>query len=477
MANFKVNLEDFTNKDYRVIFNSLTKKEPVRLTSSLNMREDYGVDYISSIDIIPHQETDTLYSIGARMDLGEDTESEKIWQSFLENYQEKYSITGFDKDYKLFYGSNLYTLSFLTDIKRSAYLSTTNNLNLEMLKDNIPPFFEILEDYINTVYDVSEEYIDFSLKPQPTLRTYYYNESNDRIAEEKGSESEKFETISPEQLNVKFDDIGGCEEAKKELDMVAYGIKYPYVFEEYQAEHPHGILLFGPPGTGKTLLAKAVATELETPFIHVHGSDIVSKWYGEAEQNIKEMFEISRSRPHTILFIDEIDSITPAREGSHEATQRIVSTLLDEMDGIKSSDDVILMGATNRPESIDSAFMRPGRFDKKVHVPLPDKEALKQIYSIHLEGKKPEKNIDLEKIASKSEGFSGADVKGVVDLCIKKKISTLRGKLSEKPTKNEVKNLAEPIATQDILNAIEEYQKNLENLRAFGTPGHIPGYI
>jgi transitional endoplasmic reticulum ATPase len=203
----------------------------------------------------------------------------------------------------------------------------------------------------------------------------------------------------------------------------------------------------------------------------------VSKWYGEAEQNIKEMFEVARSRPHTILFIDEIDSITPSREGSHEATQRIVSTLLDEMDGIKSSDDVILMGATNRPESIDSAFMRPGRFDKKIRVPLPDKEALKQIYSIHLEGKKPENNIDFEKIASKSEGFSGADVKGVVDLCIKKKISTLRSKLSEKPTKKEVKDLAEPITTQDILNAIEEYQKNLENLRAFGTHGYIPGYI
>ncbi|MFP4655154.1 MAG: ATP-binding protein [Methanohalobium sp.] len=477
MANFKVNLEDFTNKDYRVIFSSLIKKEPIRLTSSLNLREDYGVDYISASDIIPHQETDTLYSIGVRIDLGEDTESEKIWDTFLEKFYEKYNITGIDKDYKLYYNFNLYTLSFLTNRKRSLYISTTNNLNQDMLEENIPPFFEIVEDYINTVYDVSGEEIDFDLKPQPTLRTYYYNESYDRITDEKGSESEKFETISPEQLNVSFDDIGDCEEAKKELDMVAYGIKYPYVFEEYEAEHPHGILLYGPPGTGKTLLAKAVASELETSFIHVHGADIVSKWYGEAEQNIKEMFEVARSRPHTILFIDEIDSITPAREGSHEATQRIVSTLLDEMDGIKSSDDVILMGATNRPESIDSAFMRPGRFDKKIHVPLPDKDALKEIYRIHLKGKKPDENIDLENIASKSEGFSGADVKGVIDLCVKKKIKLLRDQLSETPTKEEVKKLAKPITTQDILNAIEEYHENLKNLRAFGTQGHIPGYI
>ena len=161
-------------------------------------------------------------------------------------------------------------------------------------------------------------------------------------------------------------------------------MKNPELYRKWGTKPPKGIILYGDPGTGKTLLAKALASQAEARFFHVEASDVASKWYGESEKMVKDIFRLaSRNGDKTIIFFDEIDAIAPPREGAHEATQRVVSTLLENMDGIASHDNVMVVASTNRLESIDPALLRPGRFDRWVEVPLPmRKEEDKLLISI-----------------------------------------------------------------------------------------------
>jgi transitional endoplasmic reticulum ATPase len=176
-----------------------------------------------------------------------------------------------------------------------------------------------------------------------------------------------------------------------------------------------GILLSGPPGTGKTLLAKAVATESEANFISVKGPELFSKWVGETEKGIREVFRKARQAAPTVLFFDEMDSLAPVRGsdlGTH-VTEQAVSQLLTELDGLEELRNVIILGATNRVELIDPALLRPGRFDSIITVPMPDLEARKQIAAIHLNGKPT--SIDPSFVSEKTEGFSGADIAGLIE--------------------------------------------------------------
>ena len=229
---------------------------------------------------------------------------------------------------------------------------------------------------------------------------------------------------------VHWDDIGGLEDVKQQLrEAVEWPLKHPDVFEQMGIRPPKGILLFGPPGTGKTLLAKAAATESGANFIAVRGPEVLSKWVGESEKAIRQIFRRARQVAPTIIFFDEIDSIAPARGMRHDTsgvTDRIVNQLLTEMDGIEPLTNVVVIGATNRPDILDPALLRPGRFDRLIYVPPPDKEARLEILKIHTRKMplctaedaekgvcKKEDVVDLEKIAEMTEGYTGADLEAV----------------------------------------------------------------
>jgi transitional endoplasmic reticulum ATPase len=220
-----------------------------------------------------------------------------------------------------------------------------------------------------------------------------------------------------EMPKVRWEDIGGLHEVKQQLrEMVEWPLKYPEAFERMGIEPPKGVLLFGPPGTGKTLLAKAVAYESGANFIGVKASDILSKWFGESEKRIAEIFRKARMAAPCVIFFDEIDAIA-ARRGMEEGTragERIVNELLAQMDGLESRGKVIVIAATNRPDILDPALLRPGRFDRLIYVPLPDYEARLEILKIHTRKMPLAPDVDLTVIAEKTEGYSGADLKALV---------------------------------------------------------------
>jgi len=221
-----------------------------------------------------------------------------------------------------------------------------------------------------------------------------------------------------ESPDVKWDDIGGLEDVKKELkEAVEWPLKYGQVFDRMDAQPPKGILLYGPPGTGKTMLAKAVATEAEANFINVKGPEFLSKWVGESEKAVRETFRKARQAAPCIIFMDEIDSIAPVRGGSSDShvTERVISQLLTEMDGLESLHNVVIIAATNRPDMIDPALLRPGRFDKLVSVGLPDLETRKAILKVHMKSKPLADDIDIDDLAEKTDEYTGADLAAVVN--------------------------------------------------------------
>ncbi|GAB4331459.1 MAG: CDC48 family AAA ATPase [Promethearchaeota archaeon] len=215
-----------------------------------------------------------------------------------------------------------------------------------------------------------------------------------------------------------WDDIGGLENAKQQLqESVEWPLKYPNLFKHVNAKPPSGILLYGPPGTGKTLLAKALAHESEINFISVKGPEFLSKWVGESEKAVRETFRKARAVAPCIIFLDEIDAIAPVRGsgfGSSQVTERVISQLLTEMDGLEELKDVILIAATNRPDILDPALLRAGRFGRHIEIPLPDEAARRQIFQIHLRGKPLADDVDLEAYVKATEGRTGADIQALV---------------------------------------------------------------
>ena len=216
---------------------------------------------------------------------------------------------------------------------------------------------------------------------------------------------------------VKWSDIGGLDEVKQQLrEVVEWPLKYPESFKRLGIEPPKGVLLYGPPGCGKTLLAKAVATESGANFIAVKGPEIMSKWVGESERAVREIFKKARIYAPSVVFLDEIDSIAPIRgvlEDTH-VTERVVSQLLTELDSIEKLRNVAVIAATNRPDLVDPALLRPGRFDRVIYVPPPDKRARLEILKVHTRKVPLANDVDLEKLAELTEGYSGADLEALV---------------------------------------------------------------
>ncbi len=211
---------------------------------------------------------------------------------------------------------------------------------------------------------------------------------------------------------VTYEDIGGLtEEVKKIREMVELPLKHPEIFDKLGIEPPKGVLLYGPPGTGKTMLAKAVAGETEAHFILLNGPEIMSKFYGESEKKVREIFDEAEKNAPAIIFIDEIDAIAPKREEvSGEVERRVVSQLLTMMDGLNTRGKVVVIGATNRINSLDPALRRPGRFDREIEVGVPDKKGRLAILKIHTRGMPLTKDVDLEDFAARTHGFVGADI-------------------------------------------------------------------
>ncbi len=209
-----------------------------------------------------------------------------------------------------------------------------------------------------------------------------------------------------------YDDIGGLGDAVRKIrEMVELPLRHPELFKRLGVEAPKGVLLHGPPGTGKTMLAKAVAGETSSNFITIGGPEIVSKFYGESEGKLREIFKEAEENAPSIIFIDEIDSIAPKREEvTGEEERRIVAQLLSLMDGLNSRGKVVVIGATNRPNSIDEALRRPGRFDREVEIGIPDRDGRLEILQIHTRGMPLADDVDLNWLADKTHGYSGADI-------------------------------------------------------------------
>ncbi len=230
-----------------------------------------------------------------------------------------------------------------------------------------------------------------------------------------------------ENPDVKWDEVGGLIEVKRELqEAVEWPMKYPVLYDKLGHKMPRGILLHGPSGTGKTLLAKAVATESEANFVSVRGPELLSKWVGESERGIREIFRRARQAAPCVIFFDEIDSIAPVRGAGGETavTERVVSQLLTELDGMENMHGVVVLAATNRADMIDTALLRPGRFDKIISIPLPDKESRKKILEINVkeipvqdDSKNPD-YVDIEKLSDMTDGLSGADVAAISNTAV-----------------------------------------------------------
>jgi transitional endoplasmic reticulum ATPase len=273
-----------------------------------------------------------------------------------------------------------------------------------------------------------------------------------------------------ESPDIPWSAIGGLEEVKRELqEAVEWPLRYPGLYKELKHTLTKGILLHGPSGTGKTLLAKAVATESEANFISVKGPELLSKWVGESERGIREIFRRARQAAPCVVFFDEIDSVAPTRGGIgmgeggvgiHTGTERMVSQLLTEMDGIQEMHGVVIIAATNRIDMIDTAFLRPGRFDKIIYVSSPDVKTREKILQIYTKGKPISRDVDIKKIADKTEGFSGADISAIVNTAIS---LVLHEYLQRYPSPEEaVKNTSKAIVS---MQHFEEAVKKIKTQR------------
>ena len=272
-----------------------------------------------------------------------------------------------------------------------------------------------------------------------------------------------------EKPNVKWDDIGALEEAKQELkEAVEWPLKYAKVFEHMNARPPKGILLYGPPGTGKTMLAKAVATESEANFIAVKGPEFLNKWVGESEKAVRETFRKARQASPCVIFMDEIDSITPQRGTGSDSnvTERVISQMLTEMDGLEALNNVVVIAATNRPDIMDPALLRPGRFDKSIFIGPPDKDSREKIFKIHTANKPLDTDVDIGALAEKTDGCTGADISAICNEAVMNAVRKLV-KSGTVPDDTELNNCK--IHMDDFLSALDKIgPESREKLKQYG---------
>jgi transitional endoplasmic reticulum ATPase len=328
------------------------------------------------------------------------------------------------------------------------------------------------EDLIQARRDTAEKLLELARdcedakkenrKSQPANR----KSSAESSSESEGS-SEAHDWIVKEKPNLRFDDVAGLDDVKEDIRLkMLYPFEHPELAQKFGIRAGGGVLLFGPPGTGKTMLAKATAGEIEATFFKISPADVLSKWVGEAEQNIKKLFDAATSEPRAIIFIDEIEALVPARrdEGS-SVMQRVVPQILQGMEGFdkKTVSPVLFMGATNVPWQLDPAVLRPGRFDEKVYIPLPDLPARRKMLDIYLSKRPVADNVDFDSLAGRLDGYSGADIKYICDRAAV--VPFLQSVASGEEGQITVEILADVVAeaprtvTQAMLQRFEEWAK------------------
>ena len=259
--------------------------------------------------------------------------------------------------------------------------------------------------------DLEQEQIDAEM-----LESMQVTESDFKEAL-KGIEPSALREVFVEVPDISWNDVGGLEDTQERLrETIQWPLEYPEVFETMDDQAAKGVLLYGPPGTGKTLMAKAVANEAQSNFISIKGPELLNKYVGESEKGVREVFEKARSNAPTVVFFDEIDAIAGERGqrmGDSGVSERVVSQLLTELDGLEELEDVVVIATTNRPDLIDSALLRPGRLDRHVHVPVPDKDARRSILEVHTRNKPLADDVDLDDIAARTDGYVGADLEAL----------------------------------------------------------------
>jgi len=281
----------------------------------------------------------------------------------------------------------------------------------------------------------------------------------------KGIEPSALREVLVEIPSITWEDIGGLSEVKQMLsETIEWPLKNPESFTRLGIRPPRGILLYGPPGTGKTLMAKAVANESKANFLSIKGPEVFSKWVGESEKAVRELFKKAKQAAPSIVFLDELDAIAPhrgMREGSH-VTETVVNQLLTSMDGLESMEGVVVIGATNRPDMIDPALMRAGRFDKLILIEVPDEKAREEIFKVHLKRTPLNKDVNLKELAQLTEGYVGADIETI---CREAVLSALRESMKTTKVKQahfmEALERIRPSVTKET---IESYQKMGERL-------------
>ena len=338
--------------------------------------------------------------------------------------------------------------------------------NLENFKKDVEKFAQLIEVAVNGVYEnFGGQSPDITLYLRPQLVVA----DEESLLSKLGGGAQKQKdalkkVIEVENPHVSFADVGGCEGAKREIQGISFALKNPNLYKKWGTKPPKGVLLVGPPGTGKTLMAKALASEAQAKFYHVKASDIVSMWYGQSEKIMQAVFDLAReSNEPSIIFFDELDALASNRDSSHEASQRIVSTMLENLDGLDSVPNIMVVASTNRQEVIDPAIKRPGRIDRIVEVPLPDAEGRARIFQIHFA--KAEKvaerkllnGVDTEAIVRDTEKMSGADIAEIV-----------RRVLEDKVRKEGVGEEADLVTTEDILREIKSYERTKKSQQSIG---------
>ncbi|HZE77142.1 MAG TPA: CDC48 family AAA ATPase [Nitrososphaeraceae archaeon] len=271
--------------------------------------------------------------------------------------------------------------------------------------------------------------------------------------------------IFVEVPDVKWEDIGGLSSIKQELqEAVEWPLKYQNVFTYADATPPKGILLYGPPGTGKTLIAKAAANESEANFISIKGPELLSKWVGESEKGVREVFRKARQAAPCIIFFDEIDAVAPRRGGEFgdtHVTERLISQLLTELDGLEILTNVVVIAATNRPDIIDPALLRPGRFDRLLYVPPPDKDSRLQIIKIHTRKKPLADDVNIEQLADHTSGYTGADIASLSSAAV---MLSLREHISKYKDPKEADNHVQELKVH--MKDLDEAMKKIRPLSA-----------
>jgi transitional endoplasmic reticulum ATPase len=270
-------------------------------------------------------------------------------------------------------------------------------------------------------------------------------------------------------------DIGGLDEVKQELkEAVEWPLKTPEIFDRLGIRPPKGILIYGPPGCGKTLLARGVATESEANFITIKGPEVFSKWVGESEKAIREVFRKARMAAPSVIFFDEIDSLAPRRGvgfSDSGVSERVISQLLTEMDGIITLEDIVVIAATNRPDMVDPAVLRPGRFDRLIYVPEPDEKSRLQIFKIYTKTMPLGKDVNLDQLATMTKNYSGADIEA---LCRETAMYALRKDL--KATEVSMKDFEEalkktgPSVTPDMEKWYKGFMQQVRQVQKPATP-------